>query len=338
MIDTTHLKPTLTFAYGIIQDGLVSHVNYVSQNSTSPEHEAEINFTIQNIPNNYIKSVSNFEIKSVNFEGTIDEANNQFSATKVYITADIDCLLQNSNADPVHLRNEELVIDITTNEEGYREVLIPSITPLGRNFATVLGSALTFSAPVTQCTSDYAFKSLSFTLQAGRLLAFRYNHDKSTNNNFVFILDIDGFVEEVQTNSTSVYYWFKGQNFSEALTFLDKNKVELDAIIPGHTIYEQLPAASSGPIMDFTYDAGFTIPVVEDGVYSKKYIRISDLYAALLNNTSGQDTGVPELSDRLHALEVALDNVCSSTLEDNTDAEAVRLYNVKNTYSVLNLS
>ena len=63
-----------------------------------------------------------------------------------------------------------------------------------------------------------------------------------------------------------------------------------------------------------------------------KHIRIADLYALAIKGGGSGGSDVPDLADRLHALEVACYDICSDVLADDPSAVAVGLRTIKEKY------
>lgn len=141
----------------------------------------------------------------------------------------------------------------------------------------------------------------------------------------------------VGSGSVSVPLFFVPNEFSfdEHLRFRDASKADVVTIAAGWTYYDKLVEPFGASVLNVNKDAGFIIPVAEDGTISSKYVRISDLYQKLL---SAKNDDIADLADRLHALEVAARYTTSDVLENEDEPEAIRLLNIKDKYSVLDIS
>ena len=141
----------------------------------------------------------------------------------------------------------------------------------------------------------------------------------------------------VDSSTVSVPLFFVPNEFSfdEHLRFRDASKADVVTVAAGWTYYDKLVEPFGASVLNVNKDAGFIIPVAEDGTISSKYVRISDLYQKLL---SAKNDSVVDLADRLHALEVAARYTTSDVLEDEDEPEAIRLLGIKDKYSVLDIS
>lgn len=295
-------------------------VNYVSQPTVLPVAPVKLTY-VAGSQASHVKSIESFEITGILFNGGV--ANGTWTLSG----ATINGHLKGTDGGDAAIDSDVALVGT------FADSTTVSVVESGRNVAITVPNSgdltLTFSslAPGT----NVEFDSAALVLTADSVIPFK--HLGSTN----YLLDADEVVV-FNLSSGNVPIFFKGLNYNEQLHFLDKAKGSIVAAAPAFTLYEQFPAVASGKVLDITSDAGFVIPAVVDGVFQTKYVRISDLYNALANKSESQVEDVPELADRLHALEVALDNACSSTLEGNADSEAVRLFAVKNKWSVLDIT
>ena len=131
--------------------------------------------------------------------------------------------------------------------------------------------------------------------------------------------------------------------FEEQIRFRDGYKPEgkttlygnsIVQISGGMTFYDQIIDPYQNNVLNINKDAGFSIPIAQDGVIGNKYVRISDIYTRA-NAVAKSD--IVDLPDRLHALEVALCYQTSDVLESE-ETEAERLHDIKDKYKVLDVS
>ena len=139
-----------------------------------------------------------------------------------------------------------------------------------------------------------------------------------------------------------ITYGVSGIDFEQTITFRDANKSVISRISPSikrkydvsdikySSTYTDLPMESMTVYsdMDYVYRTGKDSNSV---MYTRT--SISEIVSAIekLKNI------IETTTDRLHALEVAAVNISSNTLEDPTDAEAVRLKQIKEQYSELHI-
>lgn len=258
------------------------------------------------------------------------------------------------------VRNEhDVTISATpyyTKSDQHIDGWTTPITYAGRNFSFSVDDDnqstsiddITYSYGDTT-TESLEFGELKFT-KIGKLISVRFDErsfNPTTNPGVLtWEIDVDGYATvDLESKAATTgndpipAHWlinsaFRNHNFTESLTFLDKNKKELVAFTPGYALYDSLPATTTGPIIDLNVDAGFTIPVIKDGVLQNKYVRISDIVASIEKSQTGA-ASIADLADRLHALEVALQFTTSSELERN-DPTAEHLLYIKDKYSALN--
>lgn len=202
---------------------------------------------------------------------------------------------------------------------GGSDVVFDTAAGLVKSNATDLAiippssAASLFGGALAASSTGVSIVALNVLLQQGFLHPI-----SKTENAGEYCLNVCqsfGAVIGVATNVITVNGFYKGVNFMETLNFLDKNGASVAKVNPGNTIYDNFPAYTSGRVLDFNVDAGFKVPVVENGLWLTKYVRISDLYNDLVNKAASE-TEVPDLEKRLHALELTLYVTTSSALEN----------------------
>ena len=194
-------------------------------------------------------------------------------------------------------------------------------------------SNISFSTSSDVVIGSITCEGLEFTLMATRP---EFIVSLESANKWVSTLKL--FDDDLTAKSRITLRFVNQQfNFEEVLHFKDGANEHNDivTIAPGATFYEKFLEPGYGNVLNVSHDAGFLIPVQQDGYQmEQKYVRISDIYNKL---NSREQVEVPKLADRLHALEVALAYESSDVL-DSTDPEAVRLQALKDQYSALDIS
>ena len=279
-----------------------------------------------------VATFTDVQVDKLTFTGAHDADAKTLTVSQVDVHCSKLCGTDGAG-DDWHKKDVTLSIDLGSGND----VVLPvkAATTEGR-LAVVLSADAAFAANAdvtvgagTAADPTITLKSLILTLS------------EHCPEFFVAGSDAAGWVADVKllkhsANGASVSINLASQefNFEEVLHFKDASKADVVTVSSGVTFYEQFLEPHFGNILNVSKDAGFVIPVSEDGVVSDKYVRISDLYH-LLSQADAEN--VPDLADRLHALEVAVRYETSDVLE-SADPEAVRLLAIKDQYSVLDIS
>ena len=185
--------------------------------------------------------------------------------------------------------------------------------------------------------TDGTTSTTKITLAANSEFPIHYESTGEGVNTYLFA---EGNIMPVIFESSTAVLFFGCVEYNEEIQFISDKDPEhgntrplISKISPGYTVYDTLKLPTSGNVVNFSTDAGFMIPVAgqDDHAVSTKYVRIADLYAALLKD---ETTIVPDLADRLHALEIACANVETNEINGDltTTTEGYRLWKVKETY------
>jgi len=194
-------------------------------------------------------------------------------------------------------------------------------------------SSITFTASANPTIGTYTLKTSILTITNGHSPV--YGHYDNSIFSLVPAFATLEAAADTANPTLNMYFIPKDFSFDEHLRFRDASKADIVTIASGWTYYDNIIEPQASGILNINKDAGFIIPVAEDGTISSKYVRISDLYQKLLASKSAD---VVDLADRLHALEVAARYTTSDVLEDDTEPEAIRLLGIKEKYSVLDIS
>lgn len=268
-----------------------------------------------------IKSISKFEISKIEFvRNSSDTTETTFTLASINITASAEGVIAGATADTS--------FKIDNGVFTFANTTAMTIQTVGKDVSVIPSADLELSAANTVTVSSVPFKGLQIILKENVLHTLIPLETSATT----YVLDVCNLHSSIAVDSSAtpnkevVSIYYKGINFPETLHFLDKAGLSVAKINPGYTIYDTLAAPLSGSVVDFNTDAGFKVPIVENGQWGIKYVRISDLYYDLQNKSSsgGSGSDIPDLLKRLHALEVSLYDSESDLLKADSELKAIK--------------